>query len=250
MNPSSAAPTIKATSVPSDTRQLNPLTDYSNPRSLAFRFRARRIGPILKLIEQAYAQHGCAKILDVGGRKTYWKILPSGFLAKHNAQITVLNLPCDLQGEDDEIFTHATGDACAMPEFGDNNFHIVHSNSVIEHVGGWPQMKKFAAEVRRVAPALYVQTPYYWFPVEPHYIAPFFHWLPRPAQVRLIRTFKLGNRGRARTLDEALMKIEDAPRMLDLKSFKLLFPDCRILKERLMLLTKSLIAVRGLPSGK
>lgn len=229
--------------------RLNLLTNYSNPRSLGFRFRARRIGPMIRLIEQAYAQHGCARILDVGGRKTYWKILPPDLLRRTRAQITVLNLPDDLQGEDDEIFTHARGNACDLREYADNSFHIVHSNSVIEHVGGWPQMKQFAHEVRRVAPNLYVQTPYYWFPVEPHYLTPFFHWLPKPAQVRLIRTFTLGDRGRARDLDEALTKLEDAPRMLDVKSFRLLFPDCRIHKERLLLLTKSLIAVRGLASA-
>lgn len=226
--------------------RLTRLTDYTNPRSLGFRFRARRIGPLVALIEQTYARHGFVNILDVGGRKTYWNILPSGLLQRNRARVTILNLPCDLQGQDDETFTHATGNACAMPEYADDSFHIVHSNSVIEHVGGWTQMKQFAQEVRRVAPNLYVQTPYYWFPVEPHYVAPFFHWLPKPARVRLIRTFTLGNRGRARNLDEALTLIEDQPRMLDLKTFRLLFPDCRIHKERLFLLTKSLIAVRGI----
>jgi Methyltransferase domain. len=227
-------------------RRLDLLTNYSNPRSLGYRFRARRAGPIVKLIEQTFQRHGEVRILDVGGRKTYWDILPKDLLRKNRAHITLLNLPCDLQGQDDSIFTHATGNACDMHEFGDDSFHIVHSNSVIEHVGGWPQMKQFAQEVRRVAAHLYVQTPYYWFPVEPHYLTPFFHWMPKPFQVRLLRSFTLGNRGRATGLDDALTKLEDAPRMLDLKSFKLLFPDCRILKERFFLLTKSLIAVRGL----
>lgn len=227
--------------------RLNLLTNYSNPRSLGFRFRARRIGPMVKLIEQAYARHGSARILDVGGRKTYWDILPKEVLRQNNAHITLLNLPEDLPArQDDAFFRHATGNACDMREFPDNSFHLVHSNSVIEHVGGWPQMKRFAGEVSRVAPCLYVQTPYYWFPVEPHFLTPFFHWLPKPAQVRLLRSFTLGNRGRARDLDDALTKMEDAPRMLDLKSFRLLFPDCRILKEKFLLLTKSLIAVRGL----
>ncbi len=233
-----------STSAPS--RRLDLLTNYSNPRSLGFRFRARRIGPVVKLIEQAFQRHGEVRLLDVGGRKTYWDILPKDLLRRNRTHITLLNLPCDLQGQDDSIFTHATGNACDLREFADDSFHIVHSNSVIEHVGGWPQMKQFSQEVRRVAANLYVQTPYYWFPVEPHYLTPFFHWLPKPFQVRLLRSFTLGNRGRASSLDDALLKLEDAPRMLDLKSFKLLFPDCRILKERFLLLTKSLIAVRGL----
>jgi hypothetical protein len=233
-------------STPAASSRLNLLTNYSNPRSLGFRFRARRIGPMVKLIEQTYALHGKVDILDVGGRKAYWNVLPADLLRRNRTHITVLNLPCDLQGEDDEIFTHATGDACDMRGYANNSFHIVHSNSVIEHVGGWQQMKHFASEVRRVAPNLYVQTPYYWFPVEPHYLTPFFHWLPKPVQVWLVRHFTLGNRGGARDLDDALTKMDDTPRMLDLQTFRFLFPDCRIQKERFALLTKSLIAVRGL----
>jgi hypothetical protein len=201
---------------------------------------------MIRLIEQTYALHGKVDILDVGGRKTYWNILPPGILQRNRARITVLNLPCDLQGDDDEIFTHETGNACDMHSYINNAFHIVHSNSVIEHVGGWQQMKQFAHEVRRVAPNVYVQTPYYWFPVEPHYLMPFFHWLPKPAQVWLVRNFSLGDRGGARNLDEALTKMDDTPRMLDVQTFRLLFPDCRIHKERFLLMTKSLVAVRGL----
>ena len=228
------------------TTQAPWLTDYANPRSFGSRFRARRIAPMVKLIEKTYQEYGHANLLDIGGRKIYWNILPPGTLKQNKVKITVLNLPSDLKGEDDEIFEHKSGNACDLPEYQDNAFHIIHSNSVIEHVGGWPQMKAFAKEVRRLAPRLFVQTPYYWFPVEPHYITPFFHWMPKPFQVQLLRRFKLGNRGRARNLDDALTRLEDIPRMLDQKTFRLLFPDCHIAKERFCLLTKSLIALRGL----
>lgn len=201
---------------------------------------------MVKLIEKAYQEHGCAKILDVGGRSSYWKILPPGVMEKNKVRVTVLNLACDLQGVDDDFFEHKAGDACDLRDYPDNSFHIVHSNSVIEHVGGWPQMKAYAREVRRMAPKLFVQTPYYWFPMEPHYMMPFYHWLPKPFQVRLLRSFRLGNRGKARDLDDALTRLEDIPRMLDQKTFRFLFPDCHIAKERFFLLTKSMIAIRGL----
>ena len=59
----------------------------------------------------------------------------------------------------------------------EGEFDLVYSSSVIEHV---PRERRatFAAEVARVGRGLYVQTPAYSFPVEPHSLLPFAHWLP------------------------------------------------------------------------
>lgn len=221
------------------------MTDYANPASLGSRFRARRTGPLLQLIKDAHARHGQVRLLDVGGRKTYWNILPPGFLKQHQVTVTVLNLPGELQGTDDEIFKHVAGDACNLVEYADKSFHIAHSNSVIEHVGGWQNVKRFASESRRVASGLFVQTPYFWFPIEPHYVMPLFHWVPRPIQETLVRKFALGHSARkAPDLESAIARIDVTPRLLDLRAYRLLFPDCTIIKERFCLMTKSLVAVR------
>lgn len=222
------------------------MTDYSNPKSLGSRFRERRLGPLKKMIENTYSQKGEVTLLDVGGRKIYWNLLPEGYLQKHNVKIKILNIPGDLQGKDDDTFTHAVGNACQMPEYSDKLFDIAHSNSVIEHVGGWTNVKLFASEVRRVARNIFIQTPYFWFPIEPHYVTPFFHWLPRPIQESLIINRRLGNRGGAKDLESAIRHIEETPRLLDVRSYKLLFPDCDVTRERFMFLTKSLIAIREL----
>ena len=220
------------------------LTNYSNPESFGSRMRAKRLAPLIGLITRIHAEKGAVRILDVGGRELYWKALPAGFLEGHNVKITILNLPCDLAGQESAVFTYAVGDACDMGGYPDNSFDIVHSNSVIEHVGNWERIKAYARESRRLAPHLFIQTPYFWFPIEPHFIKPFHHWLPKSLRVTMWLNFKMGARAKARDINEAMNKLDDEPYLLDMRMFRYLFPDCRILKERFLFFTKSMVAFR------
>jgi SAM-dependent methyltransferase len=68
-------------------------------------------------------------------------------------------------------------DVLAGLPFADGAFDLAYCSSVIEHVAP-PDRAAFAAELRRVARGWYVQTPAYSFPVEPHALLPFAHWLP------------------------------------------------------------------------
>ena len=225
------------------------LTNYNNPASFGSRMRARRMAPLVGLISRVHEQKGKVSILDVGGRETYWKALPSEFLERHEVSITILNLPCELTGENSKIFTYAVGDACDMAQYPDHSFDIVHSNSVIEHVGNWDRIKVFAKEVRRIAPHLFVQTPYFWFPIEPHFIMLMHHWLPKPWRAALWMRFNMGQRGRAKNIDEAMSQLDDEPYLLDRRMFRFLFPDCRIIRERFLLFTKSMVALREGTNG-
>jgi SAM-dependent methyltransferase len=68
-------------------------------------------------------------------------------------------------------------DATQWLPFADGEFDLAYSSSVIEHVA--PKRRAaFAAELKRVARGWYVQTPAYSFPIEPHALLPFAHWLP------------------------------------------------------------------------
>lgn len=209
--------------------------------------RARRLAPLMALIRKVHAAKGKVSILDVGGRETYWQSVPEEFLKAHSAKITILNLPCDLSGDESALFAHAAGDACDLSQYPDNSFDIVHSNSVIEHVGNWDRIKAFAGETRRLAPNLFVQTPYFWFPVEPHFIKLIHHWLPKPLRASMWMKCRMGQRGRAANIDEAMEKLDDEPYLLDMRMFRFLFPDCRIIRERFCLLTKSMVALRAAP---
>jgi SAM-dependent methyltransferase len=68
-------------------------------------------------------------------------------------------------------------DATERLPFDDGAFDLAYSSSVVEHIA--PERRAgFAAEVRRVARGWFVQTPARSFPIEPHALLPFAHWLP------------------------------------------------------------------------
>ena len=72
---------------------------------------------------------------------------------------------------------YVQGDACALP-FPDESFDVVHSNAVIEHVGGRERQAVFVREALRVGRRVFLTTPNRWFPVEVHTRLPLVHWLP------------------------------------------------------------------------
>ena len=63
--------------------------------------------------------------------------------------------------------------------FGDGEFELGFSNAVVEHVaGGREGQRQFVHELCRVASRVFVTTPNRWFPLDPHTLLPFAHWLP------------------------------------------------------------------------
>jgi SAM-dependent methyltransferase len=63
--------------------------------------------------------------------------------------------------------------------FNDNEFSVVISNAVIEHVGNRKEQIDFINEITRVGKQFYFTTPAKEFPVEIHTNFPFIHWLPK-----------------------------------------------------------------------
>ena len=223
----------------------NIITDYDNPKSIGSQMRAKRIAPLLSMIDKTYKKYKEVKIIDIGGKKNYWNILPQDIIKEKKIHITVVNLPGEILPATEENYHFIHGDACNLNDFKNNSFHIAHANSVIEHVGSWHNMMKFAQEVRRLAANIYVQTPYFWFPMEPHFMCPFFHWIPRPLKISLIMHYDLGNHQRSQTVNEAAAKLENY-RLLDKKMLQELFPDCVIKHEKIWGMTKSIIAISNL----
>jgi hypothetical protein len=215
--------------------------NYDDPASIGSKLRRRRSGPLCDLIDAVYCAKGSCSILDLGGTERYWNILGEEFLHERNCEVVLLNQTA-ISVRRSRIFRAEVGDACAV-DAKDDAFDIVHSNSVIEHVGGWQRARAFSIEARRLAPNYFVQTPNFWFPWEPHFGFPFFQMLPIPLRARLLLRGKRGFYRRCESVSSAI-EIAESIRLLDCRMIRELFPDARILRERFLGLTKSFVAIR------
>lgn len=203
------------------------------------RFRQQRLRRFLSLVDDIVHAKGTCRILDIGGKLAYWQALYPLWRGRP-CHITLVNLTAEPVS--DGPFTSVSGDARDLGQFADMSFDLVHSNSVIEHVGTWRDQCRMAHEVRRLAPRYFVQTPNFWFPIEPHFRTPFIHWLPEPWRAAIVMRRACGFYPRARSYHEARDILDDA-RLLDARAMAELFPDAAIERERIAGLTKSLIAI-------
>ena len=213
---------------------------------LSDRFRSRRAAGLRQVLAACPRQESELRILDVGGRAEYWQQVGLDYLRRLGVRITLLNMSASEIGPvaaaNQDLFETALGSGCAL-DYPDDHFDLCHSNSVIEHVGLWRDMVAFARETRRVARSYYVQSPNYWFPIDPHYWGmPFFHWLPRPVRAGMLRALPLATYGRATDLSMAYGMVDEA-RLLTRGQMEFLFPEARLQPERVLLLPKSYTAI-------
>lgn len=174
------------------------------------------------------------KILDAGGTENFW--IQMGFTNAEDANIVILN-PAPVKTTYNNIM-YTEGDARDLSRFKDKEFDIVFSNSAIEHVGDFEDQKKMAREVIRTGKKHFVQTPNYYFLIEPHFLFPLFQFFPQKLQVFLLMNFRLGWFNKCKTKDEAL-DILSSIRLLEKSELAVLFPESRILKEKFLFFTKS-----------
>ena len=204
--------------------------------------RKRRSQLLLPMILEVFREKGEVEIIDVGGTRAYWNIIPVDLLRAQNVKITIVNFPDTEMIFDDPLFSFVAGDGRDLSNFDDNAFDIAHSNSVLEHVGNWEDMRRFAGEIARVGRKYFVQTPSFWFPIEPHCMTPFFHWLPISIRIQLVLRFELGNWKKATNLSEAKRIVESA-QLLTIKKMRAIFSDA-IIHTEWLLFPKSHIAIR------
>ncbi len=203
-------------------------------------FRRRRLRRFLRIVDRIASERGVVRVLDVGGTRSYWTGMEDEWRDRP-LKFTVVNISSE--GYEDDRFLVRQGDACNMPEFSDGQFDIVHSNSVIEHVGHWSAMTAMAREVTRLAPRYFVQTPNVGFPVEVHFNLPFYHWLPEQIRARILLRKPGKYLPRGSGLDQAMDMVQRV-NLLSAGQVRHLFPGAVLERERVLGLTKSLIAIR------
>lgn len=207
------------------------------------RFRQKRAKLLRTQISQLVLALGRPiSILDVGGRPDYWLNVGLDGIA----QVSLLNVRAEElerplpEGLPAERFTRSLGDARDLGDLPDSSVDLVHSNSVIEHVGGWHDMRRMASELRRVGLSGWVQTPAWTFPMEPHFHTPFMHWFGAPMRARMLL---ISAARRFRNMDLARRRrAVETVNLLTRAEVTALFPNCAIHTERVAFLAKSYVA--------
>lgn len=215
---------------------LRRIADNRDRKSLAVRFRRQRFGLFLSLLSRLQRP---IRILDIGGTEPYWKMMELG--ANEQVFVTLLNL-----SEEDVSLPNMSslaGDARSL-NMDSASFDVVFSNSVIEHVGSRQDQERMANEVRRVGKHYFVQTPNKYFPLEPHFLFPFFQFLPLKVRVWLLQHFQLGWFSRTPDVGKA-GEIVEGIRLLTRREFTKLFPNSVIYEEKVLGITKSFVAYEG-----
>jgi hypothetical protein len=180
-------------------------------------------------------------LLDVGGYPGFWTSYPQP--VKQIDSLNVHEVFWNPKSAPNHLIRTLVGDGCflAMP---DKSYDIGFSNSAIEHVGSWERQQQFASEIRRVAKALWVQTPAYECPIEPHYLTPFMHYLPRSFQKLTLRWCTMWGWVTRPNADQINSMVETT-HMLRKSEMRRLFPDCEIVTGRMLgMIPKCHIAIR------
>lgn len=192
------------------------------------------------LIRQLFPDIRDYKICDLGESIHFWEKLGIDIDPRN---ITIYNI--SLSETDSFKKRHSEGfniviyDGKTIPD-QNNMYDLLVCNSVIEHVP-IKQRNALIIEMQRVSKRIILQTPAYEFFIEPHFIFPFIHWLPKKLG-RLfveISPWRILSHPDKNTIQNyfwctSLLKHREVINLL---------PDCDIHREKFIGLTKSYIVI-------
>jgi hypothetical protein len=194
-------------------------------RKVGGRFRQRRRRWLFQQFQD------CHTVVDPGGTLESWNGMRFPAILLVNVTSPTAPPPSGFQ--------HVQADACETQLTA--AFDLAFSNSAIEHVGTLERQRQFASEMMRLGRHIYCQTPNRWFPIEPHYLAVFVHWLPPQMFGHTLHRYLTLQGWAQRPTREQSMKIRqhEAIRFLSKRELRELFPGCSIRTERVLGLAKS-----------
>lgn len=213
------------------------LADDENASSFSNKLRAKRFR---QFEVWAASMPRPLRILDVGGTNDFWE--KRNWAGRSDVKIFSLNMVAEKQRY--ENIEPLTGDATNLSQFADGSFDIAFSNSVIEHLFTYESQRQMAKEIQRVGKNFWVQTPNFWFPMEPHFQIPGWQWMPLKIRVAIIRRQRCGWRGPCPDAIAARRLVEEV-RLLSRSALQAIFPGAKLIPERFCGLVKSWTAVGG-----
>lgn len=203
------------------------------PLSWGNRFRNKRFEFLRRKLETLPKP---VKILDIGGLESFWT--NRGYGNNPDYQITILNL--DKRETSFANFRSMVGNATDLNSIADKEFDVSFSNSVIEHLYTFDNQERMASEIQRVGKYHFVQTPNKYFPVEPHYVLPFFDFLPASIKYKVLTKTKL-SRLKKWSHEDAKQYVDEI-RLISYSEYKKLFPNSRMYREIFLGMIKSFTA--------
>ncbi|MDB4632814.1 class I SAM-dependent methyltransferase [bacterium] len=129
-------------------------------------FRLRRMNVFRRLVRNLPRP---LRILDLGGTFQYWEFLKAA--DPKEFRVTILNRGSEsLDAMDHADFNFRKGDVKDLSWVDRSDFDLIHLNSVIEHLFNAENQQRMASQITSIGLPYWVQTPNYWFPLEPFFI--------------------------------------------------------------------------------
>lgn len=205
------------------------LIDPDRAGSFTHRIRQQRI----EEFRRRFPDLDQMRVLDLGGTAVSWRVL-----GLRPGSVTVVNLEHN-EGPAEPWMKVVTADACAG---GFGQYDLVFSNSLMEHLGGHARRQQFANVVRESAPSWWVQTPYRYFPIEPHWVFPGFQFMPFRMRVIICQHWSMLHMPACKDPDEAADLVASTE-LISATEMRTYFPTSEIWFERIVGIPKSLVAI-------
>jgi hypothetical protein len=206
------------------------LLDPDRAGSFTHRFRQNRN----EEFKRRFPNLADMRVLDLGGTAVSWRVLDL-----RPGRVTIVNLG-HADGPYEPWMDVVHADACTG---GFGKYDLVFSNSLLEHLGGHARRRQFVDVVQESASSWWIQTPYRYFPIEPHWLFPGFQFLPFRARLLVCQHWSTLHEPARKDRAEAA-ELVASTELISATEMRAYFPEGEIWYDRVAGLPKSLVAIK------